>query len=117
MITTDDVRLQDAPTWFAWLMRNRYATELAWQWLVDDWQWIQENYGDDKSYDRFPRYAAMALSYPDQLQAYKKFFEPKSNVALERPIKLGIEEGIEGRVQWRARNEAAVKDWLKNLAQ
>jgi aminopeptidase N len=112
MVTSEDVRLQDAPTWFAWLIRNRYATDAAWQWLHDNWDWVQGNYGDDKSYDRFPRYAAGAFSYPTQLEAYKKFFEPKSNVALERPIKLGIEE-IEGRVAWRQRNEQPVKDWLK----
>lgn len=111
MITSDYVRLQDAPTWFAWLMRNRYSADLAWQWLNDNWKWVEGKYGDDKSYDRFPRYAAMALSYPAQLKEYKAFFEPKTNIALARPIKLGIEE-IASRVAWRDRNEAAVKQWL-----
>jgi aminopeptidase N len=111
MITSKDVRLQDAPTWFAWLMRNRYSRDYTWQWLIDNWGWVEEKYGDDKSYDRFARYAAMALSYPDQLQAYKAFFEPKANIALDRTIKLGIEE-IESRVAWRAKNEASVKKWL-----
>jgi aminopeptidase N len=113
-ITGPDVRAQDAPTWFAWLMRNRYATDRTWQWLTDNWQWVESKYSTDKSYDRFPRYAAMAFSYPKQLADYKKFFVPRSDTALERAIKLGIEE-IEGRIEWRHKNEAAVKLWLENL--
>lgn len=114
MITGPDVRLQDAPTWYAWLARNRYGTDAAWQWLHDNWSWVEENYGDDKSYDRFPRYSAMVFSKPDQLKQYRFFFEPRSNIALERPIKLGIEE-IEGRIKWRQANEKPVKDWLDSL--
>jgi aminopeptidase N len=90
------VRAQDIPHWVAWLMRNRYSTDLTWDWLQKNWGWIEEKFASDKSYDYFPRYVAMAFSYPDQLKQFKVFFEPKSNIALERPIKLGIEE-IEAR--------------------
>jgi len=115
MLTSGTVRLQDIPTWFAWLMRNRYSTELTWAWLSDNWKWIESKYSSDKSYDRFPRYSAMAFSKPDQLAEFKDFFESKVNVALERPISLGIEE-IEGRIEWRRKNEASVKEWLANQA-
>ena len=111
MITTDAVRLQDTPTWFAWLMRNRYSTEMTWDWLKDNWQWIENKYSSDKSYDRFPRYSAMAFSYPSQLKEYTSFFGSKTDTALERPIKLGVEE-IDGRIVWRQKNQADVKDWL-----
>ncbi len=114
MIAGPDVRLQDAPTWFAWLMRNRYATDAAWRWLQDSWDWVEKNYGSDKSYDRFPRYSAMVFSKSEQLAEYETFFGPKTNLALERAIQLGIEE-IAGRISWRQRNEQSVKDWLKNL--
>lgn len=108
---TEEIRLQDVSTWFAWLIRNKYGTEQAWQWLSDNWRWIEDKYGNDKSYDYFPRYAASAFSYPEQLDAYRKFFSNMKILALERPIRLGIEE-IEGRVAWRAKNEAAVRTWL-----
>lgn len=114
MMSSTEVRLQDMPTWFAWLMINRYAVEYAWEWLNSHWQWIEDKYGSDKSYDRFPRYAAMAFSYPDQLESYKKFFEPKANTALARAIKLGIEE-IEGRLAWRTKNEAGLAEWFSQL--
>ncbi|HVX58411.1 MAG TPA: M1 family metallopeptidase [Candidatus Saccharimonadales bacterium] len=112
MIKTD-VRAQDVPRWFVWLMRNKYSTDKAWQWLNDNWGWIEKLYGDDKSFDYFPRYAAIAFSKPEQLTAYKKFFEPKrSDPALTRVIDLGIEE-IEGRIEWRDKNEAGLRTWLR----
>lgn len=115
MLTSGMVRLQDVPTLFAWLMRNRYSTDLTWEWLSKNWKWVESKYSSDKSYDRFPRYSAMAFSKPEQLNEYKQFFESKMNVALDRPIKLGIEE-IEGRIEWRQKNEADVKQWLAEPA-
>jgi aminopeptidase N len=115
MIPSDTVRLQDAPTWFAWLMRNRYSTDATWDWLKTNWQWVEDKYGSDKSYDRFPRYSAMAFSYPAQLEEYKSFFNFKIDTTLERPIKLGVEE-IEGRISWRQKNEKTVKAWLNKSA-
>ncbi len=114
ILTSTDVRLQDTPTWFGLLMRNRFATETAWAWLKANWDWIEDKYGSDKSYDRFPRYAAMAFSYPEQLADYKSFFKSKSNLALERSILLGIEE-IEGRITWRQKNQSAVVEWVSQL--
>jgi hypothetical protein len=54
------------------------------------------------------------MSKPQQLKAFQDFFEPKTNIALERSIRLGIEE-IEGRIDWRTRNEQPIKDWLAGL--
>jgi aminopeptidase N len=114
MLKSDKVRAQDAPTWFAWLMRNRYATDIAWRWLKDNWEWVEANYGDDKSLERFPRYAAMVFSHPEQLKQFKDFFEPRQNISLERPVKLGIEE-IKARVAWRQKNQLLIEAWLKTL--
>lgn len=115
-VLRSDVRSQDIPHWIAWLMRNRYSTDATWLWLQTNWGWIEEKFASDKSYDYFPRYVASAFSYQDQLKQFKAFFEPKSNIALQRPIKLGVEE-IEARVAWRARNEQSVKNWLANQSQ
>lgn len=112
-LKTADVRLQDLPTWFAHLISNPYAKEAAWQWMVNNWAWLKASYGEDKSYDKFPRYSAMAFSRQDELKKYTQFFEPmKRNVELERIIQLGIEE-IAGRVQWRDKNETETIQWLQ----
>lgn len=109
------IRQQDLAHWFVYLIRNRYARESTWQWMVDNWGWIEQTFGSDKSYDDFPRYAAMALSTPGQLQAYKDFFTPKqSEPALARTIDLGIKE-IEGRLELLERDGDAVRSALTNL--
>jgi aminopeptidase N len=103
------VRPQDVGRWFAYLMRGRESRPKAWAWLVDNWQWITDTFGGDKSYDNFPYYSASALTKPDQLQAYIDFFEPKkSDVSLTRAITMGISE-IEGRIQLIKRDGPGVR--------
>lgn len=106
------VRQHDVDRWLAYLLRNRYGRKLAWQWLQDNWDWIEITFADDHSYDYFPRYTASAFNTPQLLEDYKAFFEPlTSRVALERNITLGIEE-IENRVAWLQRDVAAVKHYF-----
>lgn len=109
---SDKIRQHDVDRWVAYLLRNRYSRKLAWQWLRDNWVWIEKTFADDHSYDYFPRYAASAFNTPQLLGEYKKFFEPlTSRVALERNITLGIEE-IETRVAWLQRDIAAIKTYF-----
>ena len=111
----ETVKPQDLFRWFAYLIRNRYARKATWQWLVDNWLWIEQTFGGDKSYDDFPRYAAMGLVTRDQLTAYKAFFVPKMAIpALTRTIELGITE-IEGRLDLLERDGDAVREKLHNL--
>lgn len=112
LLKSEYVRAQDLPRWFAYMMNNAYAAKDTWQWLRDNWEWIVSKYGNDKSFDAFPRYAAAAFSRPEELKKYSAFFEPKKNdPALSRVIELGVAE-IAGRVDWRVANETAVKDYL-----
>ena len=57
------VRKQDAAYWFTWLLRNKYGRTIAWQWLRDNWTWIETHFSGDKSYDSYPRYVASSLLY------------------------------------------------------
>lgn len=110
------IRRQDVFRWFAYMIRNRYARDAAWQWLTEKWQWIEESFGSDKSYDYFPQYAAGALMTPEQLQHYKDFFEPKRSIpALTRAIDLGIKE-IEGRLAIIEKDGQAVRQSLLSLS-
>lgn len=112
---TDIVKTQDTFRWFVYLIGNRHARQKAWDWLRNNWGWIEEKFGDDKSYDDFPRYAANGLRTHKQLDEYKNFFEPMlSNPALTRVIKIGINE-ISDRVNSIDRDSAAVKKVLLDL--
>ncbi|MNQ97451.1 Aminopeptidase N [compost metagenome] len=109
------IRSQDTGRWYVWLLRNRDGRSLAWQWLRDNWTWIEKTFAGDKSYDDYPRYSAGVLSTQTQLDEYREFFTPLSEVpSLTRVIAIGIVE-IEGRVNLIERDGQAVRDALAKL--
>ena len=111
----DVVRQQDTTRWYAWILRNKHGRELAWKWLRDEWLWIEDKFGDDKSYDDYPRYTASALRSKEDLESYKSFFAPLANdPALSRVIAIGTGE-IAGRIDLLNKDTEAVREALKNL--
>ena len=102
------IRPQDASRWFVYLIRTRENRQIAWNWLKENWAWVEGTFGDDKSYDDFIRYAATALLTPNELDDFRQFFEPMMDIpALARTIKLGITE-ISARVELIKRDKEAV---------
>lgn len=109
------IRPQDAAVWFIYLIRNRYTRETAWQWLLDSWDWVIETFSSGKSYDQFPRYAAMGLMSEKQLREYEKFFGPKADEpALKRTIVLGISD-IKARIELVKKDYPEVREKLLSL--
>ncbi len=109
------IRTQDIFRWFAYLVRNRYARDATWQWMIDNWAWIETTFAGDKSYDDFPRYAAGGLVTRQQLANYVDFFRPLASVpALARAISMGITE-IQSRVELIERDGEAVREKLAEL--
>ncbi len=107
------VKPQDADYWLIYLLRNRYTRQVAWDWMVSNWQWIVTTYAHDKSYDHFPRYAASVCNTPAWANKYAAFFKPKADeIALERAITMGITE-IDTRVAWLARDLESVQKFFK----
>ena len=102
------IRPQDASRWFVYLIRTRESRQIAWNWLKENWAWVEDTFGEDKSYDDFIRYAATALLTTDELDDFRQFFEPMMDIpALARTIKLGITE-ISARVELIKRDKEAV---------
>lgn len=115
MLDTNTIRTQDTARWFVYLIRNRESRDMAWQWMKDNWDWIEKQFAGDKSYDDYPRYAAMGLSTRSQLEDYKIFFSPLSEQpALKRAIHLGVSE-IEARVELIEKDKADVESALLDL--
>ena len=106
------IRPQDASRWFVYLIRTRESRQIAWNWLKENWVWVEGVFGEDKSYDDFIRYSATALLTPNELDDFRQFFEPMENIpALTRTIKLGITE-ISARVELIKRDKEAVTSSL-----
>lgn len=109
------IRQQDVFRWFAYLMRSRYARDATWNWMIDNWSWIEKTFAGDKSYDDFARYSASGLVTRQQLENYISFFTPKQAIpALTRTIDLGVKE-IKGRVELIETDTAAVIERLSQL--
>ena len=107
------IRPQDASRWFVYLIRTQENRQIAWNWLKENWTWVEDTFGEDKSYDDFIRYAATALLTTDELNDFRQFFEPMENIpALARTIKLGITE-ISARVELIERDKADVLSALQ----
>ncbi|NLA42809.1 M1 family metallopeptidase [Candidatus Saccharibacteria bacterium] len=109
------IRPQDVFRWFAYLMRNRYARSITWQWMQDEWSWISSQFSGDKSLDYFPRYSANALRTSQELSEYKKFFaKHKENQSLKRAINIGEGE-IAGRIEQITRDAPQIANTLDKL--
>ena len=107
------IRPQDASRWFVYLIRTRESRQIAWNWLKENWAWVEDTFGEDKSYDDFIRYTATALLTPNELDDFRQFFEPMMDIpALTRTIKLGITE-ISARVELIERDKADVLSALQ----
>ena len=107
------IRPQDASRWFVYLIRTRESRQIAWNWLKKNWAWVEDTFGEDKSYDDFIRYAATALLTPNELDDFRQFFEPMMDIpALTRTIKLGITE-ISARAELIERDKADVLSALQ----
>lgn len=109
------IRPQDVFRWFAYLMRNHASRQMTWQWLQDNWAWVDATFRGDKSLDTFPRYSANSLATATQLQQYRQFFTPhQTNPSLARAITVGQAE-IEGRIDYIKRDGPAVRQALDEL--
>ena len=77
LVTTKTVRLQDSFYWFIYFIRSKHGRTPTWEWMKENWSWIEKNFGGDHDYGMFPKYSGSAFSTPDELQRYTDFFSPK----------------------------------------
>jgi aminopeptidase N len=108
------IKPQDLLAWFAYMIRNRHCREITWQWMVDNWDWIESTFEDDHHYDSFARYTASTFATEEYEAKYRAFFTPKINeIGLKRTIEIGLEE-IAGRKKWIENNRESVTKRLQS---
>lgn len=112
MITSEDVRLQDAPYWIAYSFMNRFARQTTWEWMTNHWEWLTANLGTDLSFFRMPIYAGRCFSDEAFLPEFMEFFESHMSPAFERPVKQAIET-IQWQAAWKQRDLEAIKKHLQ----
>ncbi|GHU79258.1 aminopeptidase N [Clostridia bacterium] len=87
------IKPQDTLSFFIYLRRNNRARKKTFNWLIKNWDWIEENFGGDKGCDDYPKLLAHTITTEEEFEKFKTFFEPKlKNPTLNRAIKIALAE-------------------------
>ena len=107
------VKPQDHLHLFIYLYRNPKASELVFDWLENNWGYVQ-NLAGDKSLDSYPRLMANVIKTPEMYKRWKDFFWPmREDPALARAIKIGDSE-IKAKLKLIEADKKSVHDALRN---
>ena len=106
----DVIKPQDLRAWYRGLLANQAGQQAAWNWLRDEWQWLNDTVGGDMEFATFITVTAGVFHTPERLNEFKDFFEPKLNTpGLTREIKMDISV-IESKVNLINKEQTAVND-------
>jgi aminopeptidase N len=102
------IKPQDLRAWFRGLLANAKGQQLTWDWIRNDWQWLEDTVGGDMEFNTFITVIAGIFKTPERLAEFKVFFEPKLQTpGLTREITMDIKV-IEGRVRLIQEEKEAV---------
>lgn len=109
------VRPQDLTRWIVLFLRNYYIRKVMWDYVVDNWDWVEKQIGDSKSFDYLPSYFASVVTTNEQKKQYEDLFVPHlSNKTLKQNIEIGLAD-IDARIAWRKRDEPKIKKYLQEI--
>lgn len=112
----DTIKPQDLRTWYFRTLSNNLGEQAAWDWIRNEWQWLEDTVGGDMEFTSYITVTARALHTEPRLVEFKDFFEPKLNTpGLTREIVMDTKV-IESRVAMIERERdhvnAAISDIL-----
>jgi len=105
LIKSDTVRTQDNGYWIAYSFMNRHGRHATWEWVKDNWTWLNDVMGTDLSFSRLPVYAARSFAAEKLIKDYKSFFSGKITPTIERSYNQGLEIA-QTNAAWRERDDA-----------
>ncbi|CAM3111120.1 M1 family metallopeptidase [Lactiplantibacillus plajomi] len=104
----DVIKPQDLRAWFRGVLANPAGEQLAWDWIRNDWKWLEATVGGDMEFTTYVPVIARVFHTPARLAEFKAFFEPKLNTpGLTREIKMDTKV-IASRVALVEAEKAAV---------
>ncbi|WP_119326770.1 M1 family metallopeptidase [Companilactobacillus musae] len=88
---SDVIKPQDLRSWYRGTLANDNAQQAAWDWIRNDWSWLEDTVGGDMEFSTYITVTSMIFHTPERLAEFKAFFEPKINTpGLTREIKMDI---------------------------
>ena len=111
----DTIKPQDLRTWYFRTLSNNLGEQAAWDWIRNEWQWLEDTVGGDMEFTSYITVTARALHTESRLVEFKKFFEPKLNTpGLTREIIMDTKV-IESRVAMIERERDHVNAAISNI--
>lgn len=111
------VKPQDLRAWYRGVLANAKGQQAAWDWIRQDWAWLEATVGGDMEFTTFITVTAAIFHTPERLAEFKKFFEPKiPTPGLGREIKMDTKV-IESRVALVEDEKAAVNAAVAQVVQ
>lgn len=87
----DTIKPQDLRAWFRGVLSNNDGQQAAWDWIQNDWQWLEDTVGGDMEFATYITVISSVFHTPQRLEEFKSFFEPKiPTPGLTREIKMDI---------------------------
>ena len=88
----DTIKPQDLRGWFQGVLSNEKGQEAAWNWICDEWGWLEKTVGGDMEFPTYVTVISKVFKTKKRLEEFKRFFEPKlDNPGLVREIKMDTE--------------------------
>ncbi|GLB46282.1 aminopeptidase N [Philodulcilactobacillus myokoensis] len=108
------IKPQDLRSWYRGVLANDKGQQAAWDWLRDQWQWLNDTVGGDMEFASFITVSAAIFHTQKRLDEFKAFFEPKINTpGLTREIKMDI-KSVTSRVNLIDSEKDAVNKAIQN---
>ena len=109
------IRPQDIREWYYNLLQNNDSQQIDWDWMRNNWDWLQKTVGGDMEFTTYITYTAKVFCTDQRFNEFKAFFEPKINTpGLTREIKLDINT-IHNRVNLIDKEKNNVNNTIKNI--
>ena len=88
---TKVIKPQDLRAWYRGVLANPAGQQLAWDWLRNEWDWLEATVGGDMEFATYITVTAGIFHTIDRLNEFKDFFTPKINTpGLTREINMDI---------------------------
>lgn len=86
------IKPQDLRGWYHGVLANPTGQQLAWDWIRNEWDWLDKTVGGDMEFATFITVTAAVFHTRQRSDEFNAFFEPKENVAgLTREITMDKE--------------------------
>ena len=111
----DTIKPQDLRGWYRNVLANNAGQQVAWDWIRNDWDWLEKTVGGDMEFATYITVTANVFHTPTRLTEFKQFFEPKIDTpGLTREITMDISV-IESKVKLIQAEKDAVIQALQSV--